>query len=58
MQQTKRAKPIQQIKTSVVYVVHHLRKYTNRRYAEMINLMQGECLELMKTIPDGSVDMI
>ena len=24
----------------------------------MINLMQGECLELMKTIPDGSVDMI
>ena len=24
----------------------------------MINLMQGECLELMKTIPDGSVDMV
>ena len=24
----------------------------------MINLMQGDCLELMKTIPDGSVDMI
>ena len=24
----------------------------------MINLMQGNCLELLKTIPDGSVDMI
>jgi site-specific DNA-methyltransferase (adenine-specific) len=24
----------------------------------MINLMQGDCLELMKTIPSGSVDMI
>lgn len=24
----------------------------------MINLMHGNCLELMKTIPDGSVDMI
>ena len=24
----------------------------------MINLMKGDCLELMKTIPDGSVDMI
>ena len=24
----------------------------------MINLMQGDCLELMKGIPDGSVDMI
>lgn len=24
----------------------------------MINLMQGNCLELMKVIPDGSVDMI
>lgn len=24
----------------------------------MIKLMQGDCLELMKTIPDGSVDMI
>jgi site-specific DNA-methyltransferase (adenine-specific) len=24
----------------------------------VINLMQGDCLELMKTIPDGSVDMI
>ena len=24
----------------------------------MINLMNGDCLELMKTIPDGSVDMI
>lgn len=24
----------------------------------MINLMQGDCLELMKTIPDGSVDLI
>ena len=24
----------------------------------MINLMQGDCLELMKEIPDGSVDMI
>lgn len=24
----------------------------------MINLMQGDCLELMRDIPDGSVDMI
>lgn len=24
----------------------------------MMNLMQGDCLELMKTIPDGSVDLI
>ena len=24
----------------------------------MINLMNGDCLDLMKTIPDGSVDMI
>lgn len=24
----------------------------------MINLQQGNCLELMKSIPDGSVDMI
>lgn len=24
----------------------------------MINLMQGDCLELLKTIPDGSVDLI
>ncbi len=24
----------------------------------MINLMQGDCLERMKEIPDGSVDMI
>ena len=24
----------------------------------MINLMQGDCLEKMKLIPDGSVDMI
>ena len=24
----------------------------------MINLMQGDCLELMKTIPSGSVDMV
>lgn len=24
----------------------------------MINLMQGDCLELMKTIPDGSIDLI
>ena len=24
----------------------------------MINLMQGDCLELMVTIPDGSVDMV
>ena len=24
----------------------------------MINLMKGDCLELMKTIPDGSVDMV
>ena len=24
----------------------------------MINLMQGDCLELMKNIPDGSVDMV
>ena len=23
-----------------------------------MNLMQGDCLELMKTIPDGSVDMV
>lgn len=23
----------------------------------MINLMQGDCLERMKEIPDGSVDM-
>ena len=23
-----------------------------------INLMQGDCLELMKTVPDGSVDMV
>ena len=25
---------------------------------KLINLMQGDCLELMKTIPDGSVDMV
>jgi len=24
----------------------------------MIKLMQGDCLELMKEIPDGSVDMV
>ena len=24
----------------------------------MINLMLGDCLELMKSIPDGSVDMV
>lgn len=24
----------------------------------MINLMQGDCLELLKTIPDGSIDLI
>ncbi len=24
----------------------------------MINLMQGDCLEMMKNIPDGSVDAI
>ena len=24
----------------------------------LINLMQGDCLELMKTIPDGSLDMV
>ena len=24
----------------------------------MINLMQGDCLERMKEIPDGSVDMV
>jgi len=24
----------------------------------MINLMQGDCLELMKDIPEGSVDMV
>lgn len=41
-----------------MYVVHHLREYTNWRYTKMINLMQGDCLELMKTIPDGSVDMV
>ena len=23
-----------------------------------VNLMKGDCLELMKSIPDGSVDMI
>ena len=42
----------------MVYLVHQLRKHTNRRYAKMINLMNGDCLDLMKTIPDGSVDMI
>lgn len=26
--------------------------------SKMINLMQGDCLELMKTIPDGSVDLV
>ena len=25
---------------------------------DMYELMQGDCLELMKLIPDGSVDMI
>jgi len=30
----------------------------NESKCEMINLMQGDCLELMKTIPDGSVDMV
>ena len=25
---------------------------------DMYELMQGDCLELMKDIPDGSVDMI
>jgi site-specific DNA-methyltransferase (adenine-specific) len=25
---------------------------------DMVNLMQGDCLELMRTIPDGSVDMV
>lgn len=25
---------------------------------QVINLMQGDCLELMKNIPDGSVDLI
>ena len=25
---------------------------------DLINLMKGDCLELMKTIPDGSVDLI
>ena len=39
-------------------MVHHLREYKNWRYAKMINLMQGDCLELMKNIPDGSVDMV
>ena len=24
----------------------------------MLNLMQGDCLELMKDIPDGSVDLV
>lgn len=24
----------------------------------MINLMKGDCLELMKTVPDGSIDMV
>jgi len=39
-------------------MVHHLRKYTYWRYAKMINLMNGDCLDLMKTIPDGSIDLI
>ena len=26
--------------------------------SNMFNLMQGDCLELMKDIPDGSVDAI
>ena len=26
--------------------------------SKMINLMQGDCLELMKNIPDGSVDLV
>ena len=26
--------------------------------ADMINLLQGDCLELMKDIPDKSIDMI
>ena len=25
---------------------------------DMINLLQGDCLELMKDIPDKSIDMI
>ena len=25
---------------------------------KMINLLKGDCLELMKSIPDGSVDLI
>ena len=31
---------------------------TNANISTAINLMQGDCLELMKTIPDGSVDLI
>ena len=26
--------------------------------ADMINLLQGDCLELMKDIPDKSIDMV
>jgi len=42
----------------MVYLVHQLRKHPYWRYAEMINLMNGDCLNLMKTIPDSSVDMV
>ena len=27
-------------------------------YIRRMNLLQGDCLELIKDIPDGSVDMI
>ena len=27
-------------------------------YNQTVKLLQGDCLELMKTIPDGSVDLI
>lgn len=57
MQQTKRAKPVQKIKTCVVYVVHHLREYTNRRYTKMINLIQGDCITEMQKIESGIIDL-
>lgn len=28
------------------------------RFKNQIQIMHGDCLELMKNIPDGSVDMI
>ena len=32
--------------------------YERATMTDMVNLMHGDCLELMKTIPDGSVDMV